>query len=82
MGPSSSLYWVITLERQLELLTRLQAIDSEVDQLEEKKRAIPKEIDQLAKALEAFAKELETLKNHIDELNKLRRKKEGEVELE
>lgn len=78
----SSLYWVITLERQLELLTRLQAIDSEVDQLEEKKREIPKEIDQLAKGLEAFAKELETLKNHIDELNKLRRKKEGGVELE
>jgi predicted nucleic acid-binding Zn-ribbon protein len=70
------------LNSQLELLTELQFIDLEIDQLEGKKKEIPKEVDQLTGKLEAFVKELEALGRHIEEINKLRRKKEGEVEQE
>jgi len=73
---------VVILDRQLELLTKLQTIDLKIDQLEEKKKQIPNELNKLSGGLEAFAKQLEALRRRIDEINKLRRKKEGELELE
>jgi hypothetical protein len=70
------------LDKQLELLTKLQTIDSEIDQLEQRKQQIPDEIIALEEGLVLFGKELEELKEHIEQINKLRRKKEGEAERE
>jgi len=70
------------LNEQLRLLTQLQRIDSEIDQIEERKQEIPGEISRLEKSYQSFGQEVQRLRDRIEEINRLRQKKEHEAERE
>ena len=70
------------MNRQLELLINLQNIDSEIGGLENSLKKIPLEIEALYSAYQQIAGEISSIKNEIESLNKERRGKEREVEIE
>lgn len=70
------------MTRQLQLLWQLQKVEGEIEKAQEDKIAYPLELERLEYQLTSLEEKKEEEKRRIEELERQRSKKEGELELE
>jgi predicted nucleic acid-binding Zn-ribbon protein len=64
----------------LKLLARLQALDSQIDEREEKKRELPRKLIPFIEEVERMVQKLQEAKEELEDLKKKRRHEERELE--
>jgi hypothetical protein len=64
----------------LKLLAQLQALDSQIDEREEKKRELPKRLTPFKEGVERINQEIQEAKGELEDLRKKRRHEEREFE--
>ena len=69
-----------SVKEQLSLIIDLQALDSQIGQLKDRKLGIPQTIEEAKQRLETVRSRWTALKNEAEEVQKTRRDKERDLE--